>query len=78
MCIADGPSLPLDEQLHWLPQLPLFRVVHLLSLGWISVLCKLTGRLCSLACAPLALLSHVHVAVCASLALLTPVSSWHV
>lgn len=43
MCIADGPSLPLDEQLHRLPQLPLLHVVHLLSLGWISVLCKLTS-----------------------------------
>ncbi len=43
MCIADGPSLPLDEHLHRLSQLSLLCVVYLLSLGWISILCKFTS-----------------------------------
>ena len=38
MCVAYGPPLPLDEQLHWLPQLQVLCPLHVLPVGWLSIL----------------------------------------
>lgn len=40
MCATNGPPLPLDAQLYWLPQLSLLCAVYHLPMGGISVLGK--------------------------------------